>query len=122
MVQTEIAFTLPCGYIDEQGTLHRQGVMRRATALDEVEALGDQRVRNNPAYMSILVLSRVITRLGTISTITPNVVSQFFAADFAYLQDLYVQLNDTDANLIATQCPGCGTRFVVDLLNQDGAV
>lgn len=122
MVQTEIAFTLPCGYIDEQGTLHRQGVMRRATALDEVEALGDQRVRNNPAYMSILVLSRVITRLGTISTITPNVVSQFFAADFAYLQDLYVQLNDTDASLIATQCPGCGTRFVVDLLNQDGAV
>lgn len=114
MLQTEIEFTLPCGYIDEQGNLYRQGVMRRATALDEVEPLGHPRVRTNPAYLSILVLSRVICRLGSLTSISPTLVENLFATDFVYLQDLYVRLNDPNARLIETQCPTCGTRFVLD--------
>ena len=76
-LQTEFAFTLPCGYVDEQGTLHRQGTMCRAVALDEVEPLSDTRVQTNQAYMSILLLSRVITRLGEISPVPPAVVGMF---------------------------------------------
>ena len=118
MLQTEFEFTLPCGYIDAQGNLHRQGTMRLATALDEIEPLQDTRVRANEAYLSILLLSRVITRLGDIRQINPAIVEKLFAADMAYLQDLYIQVNDTGTTLVETQCPGCGTRFALNLAGE----
>ncbi len=117
-LRTEFEFTLPCGYVDEDGTLHRQGTMRRAIALDEVEPLRDARVQTNQAYLGILLLSRVIGRLGDISPVSPAVVEHLYSTDFAYLQDLYIRVNDLGTNLVATQCPSCGTRFELDV---DGA-
>lgn len=115
MLQTEFAFTLPCGYVDEQGNLHRQGSMRRAMALDEIAPLEDERVQRNEAYLSILLLSRVITRLGTLTAITSAVVERLFATDFLYLQDLYMQINGASAQIVETQCPACATRFTIDV-------
>jgi len=115
MLQTEFAFTLPRGYVDAQGNLHRRGVMRLATALDEIEPLQDARVRANEAYLSILVLSRVVTRLGELRQIGPALIEGLFSADLAYLQHLYIQINDSGASLVETQCPGCGKRFALDL-------
>lgn len=114
-LQTEYEFSLPCGYVDERGNLHRQGRMRLATARDEVEPLSDARVLANRAYLSILVLSRVITQLGDLSPVEPGVVERLFSADFAYLQDLYVRINNPGSDLIETECPTCGTRFQLDL-------
>jgi hypothetical protein len=111
---TGVEFTLPRGYADEFGNLHRQGSMRLATALDEVQLLQDPRVHANQAYVSILLLSRVLTRLGDISPVPPPVVERLFSVDFAYLQDLYVRLN-TVANVAETECPACGTSFEVEL-------
>ncbi len=122
MLQTEFEFTLPCGYIDEQGNLHRTGTMRRATALDEVEPLRDPRVRANEAYVSILLLGRVVTRLGTLSAVGPAVVERLFATDFVYLQELYAAVNEIDAGLIETQCPTCATRFALDPNENHGPI
>lgn len=114
MLQTEFEFTLPCGYVDEQGNLHRHGTMRRATALDEVEPLRDARVKANEAYLTILLISRVVTRLGGLTSVPPAVVERLFATDFAYLQDLYLRVNGGSA-IVETECPSCGTRFALDL-------
>lgn len=118
MLQTEFQFTLPCGYADEQGTLHRQGVMRLATALDEVESMRDARVRANDAYLSVLLLSRVLTRLGTIAPVPTEVVERLFSADFVYLQELFVRVNEPGDHVVETACPACGTRFALDLSEQ----
>lgn len=118
MLQTEFEFTLPRGYIDERGTLHRHGSMRLATALDEVEPLQDPRVRANEGYLSILLLSRVITRLGDLGQPTPDIVERLFSSDFAYLQELYVRLNEVESSLIETQCPTCGSHFALDLAGE----
>jgi hypothetical protein len=120
MLQTEFEFTLPCGYIDAQGNLHRQGTMRLATALDEIEPLQDARVRANEAYLSVLLLSRVITRLGDIRQVSPAIIEKLFTADMTYLQDLYIQVNDGGTSLVETQCPNCGTRFALDLAGEPG--
>lgn len=117
MLQTEYEFSLPCGYLDERGDLHRHGVMRLATALDEVEPLRDPRVSSNQAYLSILVLSRVLIRLGEISPVPPVLVERLFSADFAYLQDLYVRVNELGTSMVETECPSCGTHFQLDLVN-----
>jgi hypothetical protein len=122
MLHTEFSFTLPCGYVDEHGDLHREGIMRRATALDEIEPLRDARVRSNEAYLSILLLSRVLTRLGTLSPVTPQVVERLFATDFVYLQDLYTRINEAEGGVIETQCPTCGARFMLDLMESSGNV
>lgn len=115
MLQTEFEFELPCGYVDERGTLLRHGAMRLSTALDEVEAIQDVRVRENEAYLSILLLSRVVSRLGDLPAVTPAVIERLFSPDFVYLQDLYVRVNEIGAGGIETECPACGTRFGVDL-------
>ena len=120
MLQTEFEFTLPRGYIDAHGNLHRQGTMRLATALDEIEPLQDVRVKANEAYLSILLLSRVITRLGDLRQISPALIEQLFTADMAYLQDLYMQVNDGGTSVVETQCPNCGTRFALDLAGEPG--
>ncbi|NTV62398.1 MAG: phage tail assembly protein [Oscillochloris sp.] len=122
MLQTEFIFTLPCGYVDAQGNLHREGVMRRATALDEVELLDHPRVRANEAYLSILLLSRVIIRLGTIAPVTPAHIGALFATDFMYLQDMYLRVNSNESSLIETRCPSCGTHFMLDLNNDHGSL
>jgi len=96
MFQTEFEFTLPCGYLDEDGTLHRDGVMRRATAADEILPLKDPRVQKNEAYLIVILLSRVVTRLGGVPAINPKVVEGLFATDLAYLQNLYNRINRLD--------------------------
>ncbi len=115
LLRTEVEFTLPLGYVDRAGTLHRQGVMRLATAADEVQPLQDPRVVANQAYVSILLLSRVLVRLGSISPVPPVVVEGLFSADFAYLQDLYMRLNEPGGTLADTRCPECGAQFTVDI-------
>lgn len=115
MLQTECEFTLPCGYVDVRGTLHRDGVMRRSTARDEVEVMQDARVRANASYLSILLLSRVVSRLGDLTPVEPEDVEQLFSADFLYLQDLFVRLNDLGGDLLETTCPACGTQFPLDV-------
>ncbi len=115
-LQTEYQFTLPFGYVDEAGDRHRTGTMRLATALDEVQPLADARVQANQAYVAIVLLSRVVTRLGSIKPVTLSVIERLFAADFAYLQELYVRMNEAGGGVADTQCPDCGSRFAVDLL------
>jgi hypothetical protein len=115
-LRTEFDFTLPCGYVDGEGHLHREGVMRLATARDELASLQDPRVQANTAYLSIVLLSRVVTRIGALSPVSPEDVEGLFSADFVHLQDLFVQVNDVGAHLVQTQCPTCSTRFVLDLV------
>lgn len=121
MLQTEFEFTLPRGFVDAAGNLHRQVVMRLATARDEIEPLGDARVRANEAWLSILLLSRVVRRIGDVHPVTPEVIEELFASDFAYLQEIYLRLNEDHGNLIETQCPACGNRFSLDLSNEGEA-
>lgn len=118
-MKTEFDFTLPRGYLDAAGQVHRTGAMRLAIARDEVEPLEDPRVAANPAYVSITLLSRVVTRLGSISPVTPMVIQGLFASDFAYLQQMYLQLNEAEHH-VETQCPSCGTRFAIDLTSDNG--
>jgi hypothetical protein len=103
---TEFPFTLPKGYVDNDGTLHRKGVMRLATARDEIEPLRDPRVKENEAYATVIVLARVITELGTIRQVTTKVVEGLFASDFAYLQDLYRIVNFGDPSILDSLEPG----------------
>ncbi len=121
VLQTEFEFTLPRGYIDAEGNLHRQGVMRLATARDEIEPLQDGRVQANEAYLTILLISRVLVQLGTISPVPTVVIESLFASDFTYLQDLYLRLNEDVRQVVETQCPNCQTRFSLDLASEQGA-
>jgi hypothetical protein len=111
---TEVPFTLPRGYVDEDGGLHRDGVMRAATAFDEIAPLKDPRVQANPGYLVIILLARVITRLGTLPDLTPRTVEGFFAADLTYLQELYNRLNDPSGGRLLVACPHCNGEFEVD--------
>lgn len=105
-LQTEYQFTLPKGYVDSGGTLHRQGVMRLATARDEIDPLRDARVKGNQAYFTIVVLARVVTQLGTMSDVNPAVIEGLFAADLGYLQDFYRIINFGDASVLEEVEPG----------------
>jgi hypothetical protein len=111
MFQTEVEFVLPCGYTTGDGTLCRDGVMRRATAADEILPLGDPRVVKNPAYLVVILLSRVVTRLGDLIQITPKVIENLFAADVAYLQNLYNDINRVDDASSQLVCPQCQHPF-----------
>ena len=108
--RTEVEFTLPLGYLDADGTLHRDGTMRLATAADEILPLKDPRVQQNPAYLVVILLSRVVTRLGGVSQITPKVIENLYAADLARLQALYNELNRLDGGPVVN-CPNCGHKF-----------
>lgn len=105
MFQTEYEFTLPCGFLDEEGTLHKDGVMRRATAADEILPLKDPRVVKNEAYVIVILLSRVVTRLGSVAAINPKIVENLFATDLAFLQALYNRVNRFDGGM--QTCPHC---------------
>jgi phage FluMu protein gp41 len=114
-LQTEYEFTLPMGYVDQEGNLHRQGMMRLATAADEILPLKDPRVQSNPAYLIVILLSRVITRLGNIHPINPNIIESLFAADLSYLQDFYNQINLNGNRVVQVNCPHCQKGFEVEL-------
>jgi hypothetical protein len=120
-MKTEFEFALPKGYVDADGTVHRQGVMRLATARDEIEPLRDVGVRQNEAYLAVLLLSRVVTRLGTITSVTPDLVERLYAADFDHLQRLYERINADGEAVGSVTCPSCARRFEVDLTDiEDG--
>ena len=114
-LQTEFRFTLPRGYVDGDGRVHREGVMRLATARDEIAPQRDPRVRENEAYLTVILLSRVIVRLGSVSSINPGVVEELFASDLAFLQDLYRRVNSEGSTHVAIACPACLHEFAVDV-------
>lgn len=114
-LRTEFSFVLPRGYVDGSGTVHRSGVMRLATARDELVPLRDDRVRENPAYLSVVLLARVVTRLGTIDDIHAGIVEDLFASDLAFLQDLYKRVNAEGHTHAAVTCPSCQHDFDIDL-------
>lgn len=111
---TEFPFTLPRGLVDPEGRMHTAGAMRLATAYDEIEPLKDPRVRANPGYLVIILLARVITRLGTLEQVNTRAVEHLYAADLAYLQDLYVRLNTAGHARLHVACPHCAGEFDVD--------
>ncbi|MFE9858708.1 hypothetical protein [Streptomyces sp. NPDC005780] len=114
-LRTEFAFDLPRGYVDESGTVHRSGAMRLATARDELVPLRDDRVRENSAYLSVVLISRVVTRIGTVEDIHPGVIEDLFASDLAFLQDFYRRINAEGHTRAAVSCPSCKEEFAVDL-------
>jgi len=113
MLQTEFEFTLPMGYIDKEGSLHCHGVMRLANAKDEIAPLQDPRVQRNQAYLAVILLSRVVTKLGDLRDINPGVVENLFSADLAYLQDLYRRVNSAGNSRAKVLCPECEHEFEV---------
>ena len=115
-LQTEYKFTLPRGYVDSSGTLHREGTMRLATAIDEIGSLRDMRVRGNQAYLTLIILAQVVTRLGTLPDVNTGVMEGLFAADLAFLQDLYQRINDPGAAKAMVTCPNCAHRFEAELI------
>lgn len=114
-LQTEFHFVLPRGYVDEFGRAHRDGVMRLATARDEISPQSDPRVRENPAYLTVLLLARTVTRIGAIGTVDTGVIEELFASDLAFLQDLYRRINQQGHTEADVRCPGCGREFSVDV-------
>jgi hypothetical protein len=120
-LRTEIAFRLPRGYVDGGGTVHREGTMRLATARDEIEPLREVEVRQNQAYLSIVLIARTVTRIGDVTTITPELVSGLYAADFDHLQRLYERVNSDGEAVGVVSCPSCAHQFEVDLTDvEDG--
>jgi hypothetical protein len=96
MLQTEFEFTLPKGYLDSEGNIHRKGLMRLAKAMDEIAPMKDPRVKSNPAYATIIILARVVSRLGALDEVTPTVIEDLFAADLNYLHKFYREINDLE--------------------------
>ena len=110
---TEFEFTLPKGYIDEEGNLHTTGVMRLATAADEILPMRDPRVQQNPGYLSVILLARVVTKLGSLKNVDTKVIEKMFTVDLAFLQNLYRQINEAENVMIKTVCPKCEYEFEV---------
>jgi len=120
-MQTEVPFTLPKGYVDGNGNVHRDGRMRLATARDEIEPLGHAEVRHNQAYLSVLLVARTVTRIGELTEITPELVEGLYAGDFDYLQRLYERINSDGDPVGVVACPNCSHEFEVDLSSiEDG--
>ncbi|MBQ9504127.1 MAG: phage tail assembly protein [Lachnospiraceae bacterium] len=114
-METIYDFTLPKGYLDASGELHRKGKMRLATAGDEISATRDPRVLSNPSYLTVVILSRVITEIEGVSAITATLIEKLFTADLAYLQDMYQKINDIEPPTMTVVCPDCGKTFEVPL-------
>jgi hypothetical protein len=113
-MQTEFPFTLVRGYVDQEGNLHRDGMMRLSTAYDEIAPMKDPRVQANPGYLTIILFSRVISRLGDLTHINPKVIEGLFSADLAYLQDFYRRINETGHSHITVTCPHCDGKVDVE--------
>lgn len=115
VLRTEFPFTLPRGYVDGNGSVHRDGIMRLATARDEIYPQSDHRVRENAAYLSVLLLTRTVTRLGTLPEVDSYVIEGLFASDLAFLQDLYRRVNAEGHTRAEVSCPACRHEFTVDI-------
>ena len=113
--QSEFEFVLPKGYVDAEGNLHRKGIMRLATAADEILPKKDPKVKSNPAYLTVILLSRVIVKLGNLQTINLKIVENFFVSDLSYLQEFYIRINDGGNGKIKIKCPKCESEFEVKL-------
>jgi hypothetical protein len=118
--QTEFEFELPVGYVDKEGNLHKHGTMRLATAMDEITPMNDMRVQSNEAYLVIVLLARVITSLGSLQSINTGIIENLFAADLAYLQAFYQQINETGKTKFELTCPHCGKTIGVDMATLGG--
>lgn len=114
-MKTEFTFTLPRGYIDPSGKVHRTGIMRLATAQDEIESLQDPRVQANEAYLPVILLSRVVIKIGPIRDIKPHMIEKLFAADLARLEDLYLRINSHEQVVLGAICPQCSAKFNVQV-------
>lgn len=121
MFQTEHPFTLPLGYVDEDGSLHREGTMRLATAADEIHPLRDPRVQQNEAYLIVIILARVITSLGSVSQVNPKIIEGLYAADLAFLQELYNHVNRHGNATTEAACPRCEHNFTVSVNGAGGS-
>lgn len=120
-MRTEVPFTLPRGHVDTAGNVHREGKMRLATARDEIEPMRDSEVRQNQAYLSVLLLSRTVTSIGEITDITPELIEGLYAGDFDHLQRLYERINGDGDAIGVVSCPQCAHEFEVDLTEiEDG--
>ncbi|WP_127582972.1 phage tail assembly protein [Paenibacillus koleovorans] len=113
--KTEFEFELPRGFVDENGTLHKRGVMRLATAADEILPMRDQRVQQNPGYLTIILLARVITKLGDLRALDTRTIEKLFTADLAFLQNFYRQVNELEKFTVKTTCPKCEHQYEADL-------
>ena len=120
MAETEFPFTLPRGYVDEAGTVHREGTMRLATAEDEIAPLKDPRVQTNPGYLVLILLSRVVTKLGDVESVNPRVIEGLYAADLAFLERLYRTVNENGHTRMAVACPHCQGEFEVEVSGLGG--
>jgi hypothetical protein len=114
-LQTEFEFTLPKGFVDRDGNLHREGIMRLASAKDEILPLQDPRVQRNESYHVVILLSRVVTKLGEVQDINPGVIENLFASDLSFLQDFYNHVNGNGKASRETVCPHCDAKFEVEL-------
>ena len=114
MHRTEFPFTLPHGYTDAEGNLHQAGTMRLSTAADEITPLRDPRVQRNPGYLVIILLARVITKLGTLDQLNTKIVEELYSGDLVYLQDLYQQINQSGNTRYRVACPHCSGEFEVE--------
>ena len=119
MLRTEFEFTLPCGYLDADGRLHREGTMRRATAADEILPLKDPRVVKNPSYLIVILLARVVTRLGGVEPINTKVIEDLFSTDLAFLQKLYNEINSLEESAKVV-CPSCSHTFQPEVAASGG--
>ncbi len=108
---TEFEFDLPKGYVDNEGVVHKRGVMRLATAADEILPLRDPRVVSNPGYLTIILLSRVVKSLGTLPKMDPRIIEKLFSSDLAFLQSMYQQINAIEPIVDSCVCPECGHKF-----------
>jgi hypothetical protein len=113
--QTEYPFMLPHGYVDAHGTVHREGVMRLATALDEIVPLKEPKVQSNPGYLGVILLARVVSRLGDLPQVSPRVIEELRVADFSYLQSFYRRLNENGHARLTVNCPQCEHKFEVEV-------
>jgi hypothetical protein len=111
---TEFPFTLPHGYTDPSGVVHREGTMRLSTAYDEIAPLKDPRVQANPGYLVIVVLTRVVVKLGTVEYISNQVIEELPSVDLVYLQDLYRRINENGHSRLLVSCPHCQGEFEVE--------
>ena len=114
-LQTEFAFSLPRGYKDHDGNLHKEGTMRLATASDEILPMRDPRVQQNPYYLTVILLSRVVTQLGSLHSINPKVIENMFSGDVAYLQDFYHRINRNGTSAYSVDCPECNHKFEMEV-------
>jgi len=120
-LQTEFHFNLPRGYVDGDGNVHKEGVMRLATAADEVLPLKDPRVQTNPGYLAVILLARVITQLGELPQVNPKVIEGLFSADFAFLESFYRRVNENGHDRVSVACPHCEASFEVEVNGSGGA-